>query len=324
MFSFILRRILIAIPILLGLMTINFFLIQAAPGDPVELYLDPNMDEEVKDMIREQMGLNEPLPVQYGIYMKNVLLEFEFGESYAKKRPVRDVILEALPNTLQLSVIALAIQIFLGINIGILSAARQDTLIDGATRVGSLVFYSMPSFYLGLVLILLFAGGVFSILPSSGMVHPVLHDEMGFWDQLWDRFRHIILPALTLGIGGAAGTSRYMRGELLEVIRQDYIRTARAKGLHELAVLFKHAVKNAIIPIVTLIGLSLPVLFSGAVVVEKVFAWPGMGRVAVDAAFQRDYPMFLAINLIFGAMVILGSLVADILYALADPRVRLS
>jgi peptide/nickel transport system permease protein len=152
----------------------------------------------------------------------------------------------------------------------------------------------------------------------------VRHESMTALQRIGDRLIHIALPSITLGVGAAASISRYMRGELLEVIRQDYIRTARAKGLRERVVIFRHGVRNALIPIVTIAGLSLPFLFSGAVVVENVFAWPGMGRVAVDAAFQRDYSMFLAVNIIFGAMVVLGSLVADVLYAVVDPRVRLS
>ena len=147
---------------------------------------------------------------------------------------------------------------------------------------------------------------------------------MGVLEKIGDRIVHILLPALTLGVGAAAAISRYMRGELLEVIRQDYIRTARAKGLSERVVVFKHGLRNALIPIITIVGLSLPFIFSGSVIVEQVFGWPGMGRVAVDAAFQRDYSMFLAVNLIFGTMVVLGNLVADILYAVVDPRVRLS
>ncbi len=324
MLSFILRRLLIAIPILFGLLTVNFFLIRLAPGDPADLYIDKDMDAEVKANIMKSMGLDQPVHIQYTRYLKNVFIDFDFGLSYTKKAPVKDLILEAVPNTIQLSLLALGIQIFLGIMIGIFSAAKQSTWIDGTARVGSLFFYSMPSFYLALVFIFIFAGGVFYIFPSSGMVNPVTYESMSFGEKIWDRIVHIFLPAITLGIGGAAGMSRYMRGELLEVIRQDYIRTARAKGLTETAVLFKHAVKNAIIPIITLIGLSLPVLFSGSVIIESVFAWPGMGRLAVEAAFQRDYPMFLAINLIFGTVVIMGSLIADILYAVADPKVRLS
>jgi peptide/nickel transport system permease protein len=326
MHTYILRRVLIAIPILLGLLTVNFFLIHAAPGDPTEIFYNPDMSPEARENIRRMYGLDQPVGVQYVKYIKGVLLEFEFGYSIAKRRPVRDEILDALPNTIQLSVLALLIELVLGIAIGIVSAVRQYSVFDNVSRVTALTFYSMPSFYLGLVLLFLFAGGIASThwFPASGMIDVVRHESMSTMERIADRIVHIALPSLTLGMGAAAAISRYMRGELLEVIRQDYIRTARAKGLPERVVIFKHGLRNALLSIITIVGLSLPFLFSGAVIVEQVFAWPGMGRVAVDAAFQRDYSMFLAVNVIFGAMVVLGTLVADLLYAIVDPRVRLS
>ncbi|MEE2822006.1 MAG: ABC transporter permease [Acidobacteriota bacterium] len=326
MHTYIIRRLLIAIPLLLGLLTVNFFLIHAAPGDPTDIFYNPDMDPEARDNLRRIYGLDQPLGVQYLKYIQGVLLDFEFGYSIAKKRPVRDEILDALPNTIQLSFLALLIELTVGIAIGILAAVRQYSTFDNLTRISALTFYSMPSFYLGLVLLFLFAGGISSThwLPASGMIDIVRYDNMTTWGQIGNRLAHILLPSLTLGIGAAAAISRYMRGELLEVIRQDYIRTAHAKGLSERVVVFKHGLRNALIPIITIMGLSLPFLFSGSVIVEQVFAWPGMGRVAVDAAFQRDYSMFLAVNLIFGIMVVMGNLLADILYAMVDPRVRVS
>jgi peptide/nickel transport system permease protein len=323
MFQFIARRLLIAIPLLLGLLTLNFFLIHAAPGDPTDLFVTPDMDPEVRTLIIKSMGLDRPLHEQYFTYVREVVLEFNLGDSFLKKRPVADVLMDALPNTLQLSFLALCIELVVGIAIGIVAAVKQYSRVDNIIRVVSLTFYSMPSFYLGLLFLFVFAGGIWHVLPASGMVDVVRHESMGLGSKIWDRLTHILLPALTLGLGTAAGMSRYMRGELLEVIRQDYMRTARAKGLKERVVIFKHGVRNALIPIITIIGLSLPVLFSGAVIVENVFAWPGMGRIMVDAAFQRDYPVFLATNLFFGCMVLLGSTVADVLYAAVDPRVRL-
>ena len=326
MHTYILRRVLIAIPVLLGLLTINFFLIHAAPGDPTEIFYNPDMSPEARENIRRVYGLDQPLGVQYYKYIKGVALDFEFGYSIAKRRPVKDEILDALPNTIQLSALALLIELTLGIAIGILAAVKQYSTFDNTARVTALTFYSMPSFYLGLVFLFLFAGGISTThwFPASGMIDVVRHDSMSMMGRIGDRLVHIVLPGLTLGLGTAAAISRYMRGELLEVIRQDYIRTARAKGLSERVVVFKHAFRNALLSIITIVGLSLPFLFSGAVIVEQVFGWPGMGRVAVDAAFQRDYSMFLAVNLVFGTMVVLGNLVADVLYALVDPRVRLS
>ncbi|MFQ5653350.1 MAG: ABC transporter permease [Planctomycetota bacterium] len=322
MATYIIRRIMISIPIVLGLMTINFFLIRMAPGDPTDIFYNPDMTPEARENIRKSYGLDKPLPVQYAKYMKAVLFDLEFGYSIAKKRPVKDEVLDALPNTFRLSLLALLINMGVGVAVGIVAAVRQNTMADGIARVGALTFYSMPSFYFGLLLLFLFAGGVLYWLPASGMVDIARHGQMSPFGRFWDQARHIILPAVTLGVGGAAGISRYMRGQLLEVIRQAYVCTARAKGLSERAVVFKHALRNALIPIITITGLSLPFLLSGSVIVEQVFAWPGMGRVAVAAAFQRDYPMFLAVNLIFATMVIAGNLIADVLYAVADPRVR--
>jgi peptide/nickel transport system permease protein len=321
--TYVLRRLLLMGPLLFGILTLNFFLIHAAPGDPADIFDNPDLPPEYRQMLRKNLGLDQPIPVQYVKYLKSVLVDFEFGYSFAKKRPVADEILDALPNTIQLSLLALFLELAIGIAVGIVAAVKQYSAFDNVSRVAALAFYSMPSFYLGLLFLFLFAGGVWQALPASGMMSVPGYEDLTPLEKLWDRFLHIVLPAATLGIGHAAGVSRYMRGQLLEVIRQDYIRTARAKGLRERAVVFRHALRNALMPIVTLMGLSLPFLFSGAAIVENVFAWPGMGRVAVDAAFQRDYPMFLAVNLIFAALVLLGNLLADILYAVVDPRVRL-
>ncbi len=321
---YILRRLLISIPLIWGILTINFIIIHLAPGDPADIFYNPDISPEARENIRRSFGLDQPLYLQYFKYLEAVLLRFDFGVSFAKKRPVADEILDALPNTLVLSSLALALELTLGIAIGILAAVRQRSILDNAIRVAALTVYSMPSFYLGLLFLFFFSGGLFRWLPASGTHSLVGYESMSLLESFLDRLKHILLPALTLGVGGAASTSRYMRGQLLEVIRQDYMRTARAKGLSERVVIFKHGLRNALMPILTLIGLSLPVLFSGAVIVETVFAWPGMGRIDVDAIFQRDYPIFLAVNLIFAILVILGNLLSDILYAVVDPRVRLS
>lgn len=321
--SYLLRRALGILPLLLGILTINFFIIRSAPGDPADIFDNPDLPPEYRQMMRRNYGLDDPLHVAYAKYMKRVLFHFDFGYSIAKKRPVAEEIKDALPNTVQLSVLALILELVVGIGIGIVAAVRQYSWFDSSTRVGALALYSMPSFYLGLVLLFLFAGGVWHWLPAGGMYDIVRYGEMNGAERLWSRLQHILLPTITLGLGSAASISRYMRGQLLEVIRQDYIRTARSKGLPESAVVFRHGLRNALMPIVTIMGLSLPSLLAGAVITENVFTWPGMGRVAVDAALQRDYPMFLAVNLMFATMVVLGNLVADVLYAVVDPRVRL-
>ncbi|MBN1442219.1 MAG: ABC transporter permease, partial [Planctomycetes bacterium] len=322
--AIILRRLLIAVPILLGLATVNFVLIHSAPGDPVDLLLGQELEPEAREHIRSAWGLDEPLAVQYVRYLESVFLRFDLGYSIRSGRAVADEILAALPNTLQLAAAALLLQLGIGVALGVLSAVRQNSPLDRAARIGSLTVYSVPSFYLGLILLFLFAGGIdaLRILPASGMVDTVNHDWMSPLGKIGDRLSHLVLPSLTLGLGGAASISRYVRGEMLDSMRQDYIRTARAKGLPESRVIWKHGFRNALIPIVTLLGLSLPFLFSGSVIVENVFGWPGMGRIAVKAAFGRDYPLFLGINLAFACMVVAGSLLADILYAIVDPRVR--
>ncbi|MCZ6794219.1 MAG: ABC transporter permease [Planctomycetota bacterium] len=325
MLWFIVRRLLISVLVVLGILTLNFVLIHAAPGSPADLLLNPEFDDDYNERLAEAYGLNDPVWEQYLKYLDNVLLHFDLGHSIQKQAPVGDLILEALPNTLLLTVLAVLVALAVGVALGIFSAVKQYSLFDHAARLGSLVVYSTPSFCLGLLLIFLFAGGVswLRILPPSGIENVIPVGEAGSLERLWDRLRHLVLPVLTLGIGGAAGFSRYMRGEMLEVIRQDYMRTARAKGLGEGAVVFKHGLRNALLPMVTLLGLTLPFLFSGSVIVEGVFGWPGMGRLAVDAAFGRDYPMLLAVNLLFAALVVLGNLITDVLYAVVDPRIRL-
>jgi peptide/nickel transport system permease protein len=243
-----------------------------------------------------------------------------FGVSFTAHRPVLDILREAIPNTLQLTLAALALDLVVGVVIGVISAIKRYAAVDHGITVSALFVYSMPSFWLGLMLILLFSL-VLGWLPASQM-QSIDADLFGFWHRLWDRLVHLIMPVFVLGIATAAGTARFMRGSLLEVVRQDYIRTARAKGLSERVVIFKHGLRNALIPIVTLTGLSLPFLLGGAVITETIFAWPGMGRVAVGAIFARDYPVVLAVNLIAALMVVMGSLLADIAYSLLDPRIR--
>ncbi len=322
MWTYILRRVLISIPLLIGILTINFFIIHAAPGDPTDIFYNPDMSPEAKENIKKMYGLDKPVIVQYANYVTGVA-QLEFGTSFAKKRPVVDVVLDALPNTIMLGFLALTLYMFLGIIVGIIAAVKQYSAFDNSVRVAALTFYSMPSFYLGLLFLFLFAGGIFEILPPSGMYDVVNYDKMSFLERFWDRFLHFLLPTLTIALGGAAGISRYMRGQLLEVIRQDYIRTARAKGLAERWVIFKHGLRNAMMPIITIMGLSLPFLLSGTIIVEVVFSWPGMGQVAWHAITQRDYPVFLATNILLASMVLIGNMVADILYAVVDPRVRM-
>ncbi len=314
------KRLLQAVPILLGASTIIFFLMHAAPGDPTSIYLgNPNIDPRVIEQMRVNLGLDQPVHIQYVKWISS-FLQGDFGYSFSQKRPISDILEDTIPNTLILSGVALVIIFALGVLIGTLQAVRQYSWGDNLATALAFFFYSMPSFWFGLMLILLFAYKL-QWLPASQMTS-VNHDFMSGTGQLVDRLKHLLLPATALGVGGAASVARYMRSGMLEQVRQDYVRTARAKGLSEGKVIFKHAMRNALIPIVTLLGLFLPFLMAGSVLIETVFAWPGMGRTIVTAIFQRDYPVVLATAFVISVMVILGNLIADMLYSIVDPRIR--
>ena len=318
MWRYILRRLLWAIPLIWGLSTITFIIVHLAPGDPLALYATPDISPETVELIRKNYGLDEPLTVQYGKWLWSTL-RGDFGFSFRAFRPVRDILAETLPNTFQLAFFALLFNFIVGVFIGSVTAVKRGGVTDFGVTVGSLFVYSIPPFWLGLMLILLFSY-LLGWLPSSQMqsIHAAGFGPMRL---VWDRFLHLIMPVFVLGIAAAAGTARYMRSSMLDVLGQEYIRTARAKGLSEKAVIFKHAMKNALIPIVTLMGLYLPFLLGGSVIVEYVFGWPGMGRLSVNAIFARDYPVILATNFIYACLVVAGNCVSDILYGLVDPRI---
>jgi peptide/nickel transport system permease protein len=316
--GFLVRRLIQSLALLVIVLTITFFLLRLAPGDPMSRYYNPDFSPETVRSIRESLGLDKPLAEQYFRWIGS-FARGDFGVSLRFQRPVRDLLAEAIPNTLRLTVAALALHLILGIFFGVLSAAKRYSLFDRVNTVAALFVYSIPSFWFALMLILVFSLKL-GVLPSS---HMQSLDTEGFsaLSLALDRARHLVLPAFVLGIASAASTARYMRGSMLDVLREDYIRTARAKGLPESRVFLKHAFKNAALPVVTIVGLSLPFLFGGAVVVETIFSWPGMGRLAVDAIYARDYPTVLAINFVVAAIVILGNLLTDVAYGLLDPRI---
>jgi peptide/nickel transport system permease protein len=326
MIKFVLRRLLGAIPLIIGVATIIFFLINAAPGDPASFMIAPGMDQEVIDQMRSNLGLDQPVHVRYVKWVGSMLTG-DFGYSISRSRPVIDVIADVLPNTLVLSACALFVAFFFGIMLGTIQAVRQYSLMDSALSVVLLFFYSMPSFWLALMLILtmsLFARNAWEWpiwFPASG-ISGTDYDSFSALGRIADRAWHLVLPTLSLSLVLTAGIARYMRSSMLEVVRQDFIRTAHAKGLPERTVVFKHALRNALIPIITLIGLYIPVLFSGTVFIEFIFAWPGMGRTLYDAVFARDYPLVMAGSFFFAAIVVMANLVADVLYAVVDPRIR--
>jgi peptide/nickel transport system permease protein len=322
---FILRRLLGAVPLVIGIATIIFFVLRLAPGDPTTFYFNPNIPPDIIEQLRRNLGLDQPLHIQYFRWLTSFFTG-DFGYSFAQSRPVSDILREALPNTLMLTGTALVLVFVIGILIGVVQAVRQYSLFDSTSSVVSLFFYSMPSFWLGLMLMLVFSlkahqWGWPIALPPTGITS-VDYEFMGTTERIWDRISHLILPVGTLTLALAAGVARYTRGQMLEVVRQDYIRTARVKGLPERTVIMKHALRNSMLPVITLLGLYLPFLFSGAIFIEVIFAWPGMGRIIVDAIFQRDYPLVMATSFVFAVIVVIGNLIADVLYAVADPRIR--
>ncbi len=322
MIRYIAKRLLQAIPLLLGIATITFFIVHLAPGDPMDMFLEPRfrrqMDPEVIELIRQKFGLDQPIHVQYGKWLGN-LAQGDLGESFRYRRPVASLIAERVPYTLQLAVLALLFDALVGIALGIFSAVKQYSLADKSVTLGSLIVYSIPGFWLALMLVLVLSVNL-GWFPTS-QTRSLDYEMLSWWGKRLDQAWHLALPVFVLGVASAAGTARYMRSKLLEVLSEEYVLAARARGLRERTVILKHALRNALIPILTIYGMSLPFLLGGAVLIEKVFAWPGMGLLAVEAIGARDYPVILATTMIAAVLVVLGNLLADVTYAVVDPRV---
>jgi peptide/nickel transport system permease protein len=301
--------------------TITFALIHLAPGDPFSAVMDnPNVSERVRATLRAQYGLDRPLPEQFVRYV-NQLAHGEMGWSFSHDRPVREVLATAVPNTLLLMAIALVGSFGLGILIALIQVARRGSATDHALSAISLFFFSMPDFWLAILALLAFTYWL-PLFPVGGAVDPVMHEYMGLGARIVDRLWHLALPALTLTVLAAPTVARYQRAALLDVLPADYIRTARLKGLTEREILRRHALRNALLPIISLVGLSFPALLTGAFFIEKIFAWPGMGLAVVNAIGTRDYPLVVGGVILGSIMVTLGSILADLLYAWADPRLR--
>jgi len=320
-----LRRLVLAVPLLVGITFVSFVVIHLAPGDPTELQLgemSPEASAHARQMLRELYGLDQPLVVQYWTWLRRVA-QLDFGRSFAPDgRPVLDKIVERLPVTLLLNVIEMVVILLVAVPVGILSATRQYSLFDRVTTVLVFLGFATPDFWFALLLMLLF-GVQLGWLPISGL-RSLNWEYLSFWRQQWDLVSHLILPVLVATLGGLAAVSRYMRQSMLEVIRQDYVQVARAKGLSERIVISKHALRNALLPIVTILGLSLPGLVGGSVIVESVFAIPGMGQLMVQAVYQRDYPVVMGNLVIVATLTLLANLAADLVYGLVDPRIRLA
>jgi peptide/nickel transport system permease protein len=322
---FAVRRLVLAIPLLVGITFISFMVIHLAPGEPVVLQseeeIGTQLTPQAKQALRELYGLDKPLPVQYWNWLTR-LVRLDFGRSLQPDgRPVLAKIGERLPITLFLNVVEMFIIIALSVPIGVLSATRQYSLFDKATTVFVFVGFATPDFWLALILMILF-GVQLGWLPISQLRSPNW-EYMTFWAQQLDFLSHLLLPIFVAVFGGLAGFSRYMRQSMLEVVRQEYIQTARAKGLPEGVVIGKHALRNALLPVVTILGLSLPGLIGGSVIIESVFAIPGMGQLMVQAVYARDYPVVMGNLVIVAVLTLVANLCADIAYGLVDPRIRL-
>ena len=316
---FIRRRLFQLIPLLIGITLLSFFVMHLAPGDPTSLFVDPHIKPEDLERIKANWGLDQPVVLQYFYWLKNVLVG-DFGRSYLTGRPVLHEIGERIPATLLLMGTSMFLALVIAIPVGVISAVKKNSRFDKIFTFISFLGISIPSFWLALVLILVFSLTL-GWFPAVGMTNPLLKDAP-FLSRAGDVMWHLVLPVSALTFLSIAGLTRYQRAAVLEVLREDYIRTARAKGLPERVVLFKHALRNALLPLITILGLSLPELLSGAFIIETVFGWPGLGRLGVISVFQRNYPLIMGIVVLSSVLIVIGNLFADMGYALADPRIR--
>jgi peptide/nickel transport system permease protein len=314
MLRYILRRLLISIPVMLGVTVVAYFIMTLAPGDAVDMLVNPGLTAENVALQRKELGLDQPVYVQYAKWI-NGLLHGSLGYSFGDRRPVTTRIVERFSATLSLALFALGMAFLIGIPVGVVAAVRQYSIFDYLATFVSYLGVSLPSFFLGLLLIYFFSLKL-DLFPTGGLL------TIGGKNDVFDRLSHLVLPGMVLGMYNAALVMRYTRSSMLEAIHQDYVRTARGKGLRERAVIFSHALRNALMPVITLAGLQFPILLGGAIITEQIFIWPGMGKLAVEAIFNRDYPVIMGLNLMTAVMVMIGNLLADVGYALADPRIR--
>jgi peptide/nickel transport system permease protein len=321
------RRTAIGLGLVLAVVSLTFVLLSLAPGDPARFWVGPGAGQVEMAAARHALGLDRSLLERYIAWLAE-FVRGRWGVSLAQQRPVIQVISDALPHTLLLTGLSLLATYLGGIILGLVQAVKQRTPLDTGLTLASLFILGMPSYWLALMLVLVFAYGtarfgwpVWLQFPAIGVASPNA-EFLTPWGRAADRARHLALPLVTLGLIGAAGTARYVRAAILDVRGREFIRTARAKGLSPITIELRHVLRNALLPVITLLGLSLPMIFSGAVFVEVIFAWPGMGRIMVDAVGARDYPVVMATTAIFGALVVTGNLLADGLYALCDPRLN--
>jgi peptide/nickel transport system permease protein len=322
MLPYIAKRLLLMTPLIFGITLITFIVIHLAPGSPVEVQTEMSLkvSAQARENLKKLYGLDKPLHIQYLDWLKR-FIRLDFGKSFVDGRKVIDKIIERIPITLTINILSLILIFFIAIPIGILSATKQYSLFDKLSTIFVFIGFSTPTFWLALLLMILF-GVYMGILPISG-IQSIDVTDMGPFERLIDWIRHLILPVGVSAFGGIAGLSRYSRSSMLEVIRQDYIRTAKAKGLPESKVIFRHAFRNALMPIVTILGLSIPGLIGGGVIFETIFAIPGMGQLFYASTMARDYPTIMGILIIGAVLTLIGNLIADISYAMVDPRIRI-
>jgi peptide/nickel transport system permease protein len=322
MAAYLIKRILMMVPLLFGITIITFLVIHLAPGEPVEMQvaMNPKVSAEARERLRKFYELDKPLHVQYAKWVSR-LVRLDFGRSFAPDgRPVMKKIKERMPITISLNLIVLLLEFGLAIPIGVMAATHRDGLLDRWTTVFLFLGFATPLFWLSLILIYLF-GVKLGWLPISGL-HSLGYEAHGIFWKIFDMGKHLIIPIGVATFGSLAGLSRYMRTGMIEVLGQDYITTARAKGLPERVVVYKHALRNALLPAITLLGLSVPGLIGGSVIFESIFAIPGMGQLFYQGVMARDYPLVMGILVIGAVLTLIGNLLADISYAFADPRIR--
>ena len=330
--AYLIKRMLQIIPTLLGITLITFVIIHLAPGNPAMLKLQMGkgqaelgnkaFSQQIIEQTKELYGLDKPLPLQYILWVKRIFT-LDFGFSYKDHRNVWDKIAERLPITIQLNIISIFLVYLIAIPCGIYSSTHEGSFADKILTVGFFFLYSLPSFWVAVLLIMLFGGGDFwDVFPVYG-ISSIGSETMGLLPWLIDRMWHMVLPVVCLTYGGLAYLSRLTRAAMLEVIREDYVRTARAKGLRERVVIFKHAFRNALLPLITLLAFLLPSMFGGSVIIESIFSVPGMGQLGFESVLSRDYPVIMAITAISALLTLIGLLISDILYAALDPRIKL-
>jgi len=315
------RRALQGVVIVWLVATLTFLLLALAPGDAVDAaYGDSRVPQEVRDHLRTEFCLDRNIAGRYVCWIGSVA-HGNLGWSIRYSRPVADVLADAVPNTLVLMFCAITLTFVLGVGAGVVQARRPGGAVDRGVGAVALFLYALPDFWFALMAMFVIAYQL-HLLPYVGMTNSALYPTYGFWEKVGDRIAHLILPAGTLALVAAAGISRYQRAAMLDAMSQDYVRTARAKGVDEGRILRHHVFRNALLPVITLIGLWLPALLGGAVIIERIFSWPGIGSLAANGVATRDAPLVLAITVLSSVLVVLGSLLADLLYAVADPRVR--